>query len=68
MSTVITGERPDTADAIGLKQEAIGLYEADGFYRIPPFGPYTDDSLSLYYEKRLRDRSHLREQFAAKRC
>src|SRR5215467_3009805 len=35
------------------QQEAIGLYEADGFYRVPPFGPYTDDPLSLYYEKRL---------------
>lgn len=33
--------------------EAIGLYERVGFYRIPPFGPYTDDPLSLCYEKRL---------------
>jgi GNAT superfamily N-acetyltransferase len=35
------------------QREAIGLYEAQGFRRIPPFGAYTDDPLSLYYEKRL---------------
>jgi putative acetyltransferase len=35
------------------QQEAIGLYERWGFYRIPPFGPYTDDPLSRCYEKRL---------------
>jgi GNAT superfamily N-acetyltransferase len=35
------------------QQEAIGLYESQGFHRIPPFGAYTDDPLSLYYEKRL---------------
>ena len=36
----------------GIHQtEAIGLYEAMGFYRIPPFGPYRDDPLSLCYEK-----------------
>jgi putative acetyltransferase len=35
------------------QQEAIGLYERSGFYRIPPFGPYTDDPLSRCYEKRL---------------
>ena len=38
----------------GIHQpEAIGLYERMGFYRIPPFGPYTDDPLSRCYEKRL---------------
>jgi putative acetyltransferase len=38
----------------GIHQRAaIGLYERMGFYRIAPFGPYTDDPLSLFYEKRL---------------
>jgi GNAT superfamily N-acetyltransferase len=38
----------------GIHQhEAIGLYERQGFTRIPPFGPYTDDPLSLCYEKLL---------------
>jgi GNAT superfamily N-acetyltransferase len=36
------------------QEEAIGLYEGWGFYRIPPFGPYTDDPLSRCYEKRLK--------------
>jgi putative acetyltransferase len=35
------------------QQEAIGLYERWSFYRIPPFGPYTGDPLSRFYEKRL---------------
>ena len=33
--------------------EAISLYERAGFHRIAPFGDYTDDPLSLCYEKRL---------------
>lgn len=33
--------------------EAIGLYERLGFQQIPPFGTYTNDPLSLCYEKRL---------------
>jgi GNAT superfamily N-acetyltransferase len=33
--------------------EAIGLYERSGFQRIPPFGAYQEDPLSLFYEKRL---------------
>ena len=38
----------------GIHQRAaIGLYERAGFQRIPPFGPYTDDPLSLCYEKLL---------------
>ena len=38
----------------GIHQHAaIGMYERTGFYRIPPFGPYTDDPLSLYFEKRI---------------
>ncbi|HEU4919072.1 MAG TPA: GNAT family N-acetyltransferase [Candidatus Limnocylindrales bacterium] len=38
----------------GIHQhEAIALYERYGFRRIPPFGPYTADPLSLCYEMRL---------------
>ena len=35
------------------QREAIGLYARFGFYRIPPFGPYTDDPLTMCYEKPL---------------
>ena len=38
----------------GTRQpEAVGLYEKAGYYRIPPFGNYWDDPVSLCYEKRL---------------
>jgi putative acetyltransferase len=38
----------------GIHQhEAIGLYESCGFQRRPPFGEYTDDPLSLYFELRI---------------
>jgi len=38
----------------GIHQHAaIRLYEQAGFERIPPFGDYTDDPVSLCYEKRL---------------
>ena len=33
--------------------EAIGLYERWGFQRIPPFGAYKEDPLSLFFEKRI---------------
>jgi putative acetyltransferase len=33
--------------------EAIRLYERFGFQRIPPFGAYIDDPLSVFFEKRL---------------
>ena len=35
------------------QQAAIRLYEGAGFHRIPPFGPYTDDPVSLCYDKRV---------------
>jgi GNAT superfamily N-acetyltransferase len=34
--------------------EAIGLYESWGFQRRPPFGGYSVDPLSVYFEKRLQ--------------
>jgi GNAT superfamily N-acetyltransferase len=38
----------------GIHQEsAIRLYEQAGFRRIPPFGPYSNDPVSLCYERRL---------------
>jgi putative acetyltransferase len=38
----------------GIHQnEAIGLYEGFGFKRIPPFGEYKPDPLSIFYEKRI---------------
>ncbi len=38
----------------GIHQAAaIRLYERSGFQRIPPFGAYVDDPLSLFYEKRI---------------
>ena len=33
--------------------EAMNLYESSGYRRIPPFGPYAEDPLSLFYEKNL---------------
>jgi len=38
----------------GIHQAAaISLYERMGFQRIPPFGEYVEDPLSLFYEKRI---------------
>jgi GNAT superfamily N-acetyltransferase len=37
--------------------EAIGLYEHMGYQRIPPFGEYVFDPLSLYFEKSLESGS-----------
>ena len=34
-------------------ETGIHQLERQGFYRIPPFGPYTDDPLSRCYEKSL---------------
>ena len=39
---------------VGISQpEALGLYERTGYYKIPCFGDYWDDPLSLFYEKLL---------------
>ena len=35
------------------QREAIGLYERVGFTRIPPFGAYKEDPLSVFFEKRI---------------
>lgn len=35
------------------QREAIALYERMGFRRIPPFGAYKEDPLSLFYEKQI---------------
>ncbi|HLK61686.1 MAG TPA: GNAT family N-acetyltransferase [Chthonomonadaceae bacterium] len=38
----------------GIHQHAaIALYERMGFLRIPPFGEYREDPLSVFFEKRL---------------
>lgn len=38
----------------GIHQHAaIGLYERTGFQRIPPFGEYREDPLSVFFEKRI---------------
>ena len=38
----------------GVNQpEALALYEGMGYNRIPPFEPYPDAPLSVFYEKRL---------------
>ena len=38
----------------GIHQvEAIALYEQAGFRAIRPFGPYVDDPLSRFFERRL---------------
>ena len=34
-------------------RSAIGLYERAGSWRIPPFGEYKEDPLSLFFEKRI---------------
>jgi len=37
------------------QKEAIGLYERMGYRRCPNFGEYTNDPLSLFFEKRIGD-------------
>ncbi len=41
------------------QREAIALYEHVGFRRIPPFGAYKEDPLSLFFEKQIRSQVHL---------
>lgn len=38
------------------QRDAIAMYEKFGFYRIPPFDVYTDDPISLCYEKKVETR------------
>jgi len=35
------------------QKEAIGLYERVGFQRVPHFGEYVDDPLSIFFEKKI---------------
>lgn len=38
----------------GIHQiEAIGLYETAGFYKTGPFGDYTENGTSIFYEKKI---------------
>ena len=60
---LILNHLTDYAQANGVKllrletgihqREAIALYERVGFRRIPPFGEYKEDLLSLFYEKQI---------------
>src|SRR5262249_48659048 len=46
--------RRDTPLETGIQQHAaIRLYEREGFERIPPFGNYRVDPISLCYERNL---------------
>ena len=36
------------------QKEAIGLYQQMGYQKRPPFGEYTNDPLSLFFEKRTK--------------
>jgi GNAT superfamily N-acetyltransferase len=42
------------------QHEAIGLYESDGFTRIPCWGPFVDDPKSVCFELELVSRQHTR--------
>jgi putative acetyltransferase len=50
----LSRERPLLRLETGIHQhEAIAFYERAGFQRIPPFGAYREDPLSLFFEKAL---------------
>lgn len=50
----LSQERPLLRLETGIHQhEAIAFYERAGFQRIPPFGAYREDPLSLFFEKAL---------------
>jgi GNAT superfamily N-acetyltransferase len=61
--TLILDQLADYARSVGVdvlrletglhQQDAIRMYERAGFRRIPAFGPYKDDGVSLCYEKRI---------------
>jgi GNAT superfamily N-acetyltransferase len=36
------------------QKEAIGLYQQTGYQKRPPFGKYTNDPLSLFFEKKIK--------------
>jgi putative acetyltransferase len=47
------GARLLTLETGPFQPEALGLYQACGYERRGPFGPYTDDPLSVFMQKRL---------------
>jgi GNAT superfamily N-acetyltransferase len=50
----LSQERPLLRLETGIHQhDAIAFYERAGFQRIPPFGAYREDPLSLFFEKAL---------------
>jgi GNAT superfamily N-acetyltransferase len=63
LSRRLLGALEEEARALGYKAvrletgerqpEAIGLYSAAGYERIPRYGPYVDDERSVCFEKRL---------------
>ena len=51
-TAVVSGHGLTLRLETGIHQhEAIGLYELTGFQRIPPFGDYREDPLSLFFER-----------------
>jgi hypothetical protein len=46
MTTTITRERPDTADARVL-------HERTGYRTCPPFGDYTESPLNIFFDRKI---------------